>query len=164
MDVREVWSGGQTGVDRAAWDAAREAGIPISGWVPRGRKAEDGVVPGDYEGLQETPTADYPQRTIWNVRDTDATLIIYRGRLHAGSAFTLTEAERQRRPALVVDLAADTPSKNAAKIRAWLASLPGTRLNVAGPRASADPTIHQAARALLVDVFRQPSASDASCL
>jgi hypothetical protein len=30
MRIREVWSGGQTGVNRAALDAAREVGLQVS--------------------------------------------------------------------------------------------------------------------------------------
>jgi hypothetical protein len=161
MNIREIWSGGQTGVDRAAWDAARASGIPIGGWVPLGRKAEDGIVPREYEGLQETPTADYPQRTSWNVRDTDATLIVCRGQLHGGSAYTLSEADRQRRPVLVVDLAAGSPRRQTARLRAWLDEIRGSRLNVAGPRASGDPEIYADARALLESVL-QPVAADAN--
>lgn len=68
-------SGGQTGADRAGLDWAIENGIRHGGWCPRGRKTEDGVLPGCYL-LQETPTANYLQRTEWNVRDSDATLIL----------------------------------------------------------------------------------------
>jgi putative acetyltransferase len=155
MDLGEIWTGGQTGVDRAAWDAAREAGIAIRGWVPLGRRDEDGAIPTEYGDRQETPTADYPQRTSWNVRDTDATLIICRGTLTGGSAYTRKEAERQRRPVLVVDIEARRPAIAAARILEWLESLPGTRLNIAGPRASADLSLYQDARTLLADVFRR---------
>lgn len=153
MELREVWSGGQTGVDRAAWDAAREAGLAIRGWVPRGRKAEDGTVPAKYQGLQETPTAAYRQRTSWNVRDTDATLILCRGPLRGGTAYTLAEAERRHRPALVLDLASGDPKSGAARVCEWLVSVGGTRLNVAGPRASSDPAIYASAKALLSRLY-----------
>ncbi|MGO8056497.1 YpsA SLOG family protein, partial [Rhizobium leguminosarum] len=71
-------SGGQTGVDRAALDVALRLGIACGGWCPRGRRAEDGIIPARYP-LIETPTARYPQRTGWNVRDADATLVIHAG-------------------------------------------------------------------------------------
>jgi hypothetical protein len=73
-----VVSGGQTGVDRAALDAALALGLPIGGWCPLGRRTEDGPVPDRYP-LRETPSADYAERTEWNVRDSDATLILHRG-------------------------------------------------------------------------------------
>jgi hypothetical protein len=73
--IARLVSGGQTGVDRAARDVALELGIPCGGRCPRDRQAEDGVIPARYP-LVETPSADYSQRTKWNVRDADATLIL----------------------------------------------------------------------------------------
>ena len=69
-----IVSGGQTGADRAALDWAIERGIPHGGWCPRGRRAEDGRIDRRY-ALRETPAHDYQQRTRWNVRDSDGTLI-----------------------------------------------------------------------------------------
>ena len=73
--IRKIISGGQTGVDRAALDWAMKYGIQHGGWCPAGRRAEDGAIPERYS-LQETPARQYQQRTRWNVRDSDATLII----------------------------------------------------------------------------------------
>src|SRR5436305_1193025 len=83
-----IFSGGQTGVDRAALDVALELGIPCSGWCPRGRRAEDGTIPPRYP-LQETRSLAYPVRTRWNVRDSDGTLILTRGRPDRGTALTI---------------------------------------------------------------------------
>src|SRR5512134_3746342 len=104
MKIERVVSGGQTGVDRAALDAALALGLPCGGWCPRGRRAEDGAIPLHYP-LRETPTARYPQRTEWNVRDSDGTLILTRGRPRGGTAYTISVARRLGRPLLVVDLA-----------------------------------------------------------
>ena len=71
----KIISGGQTGVDRAALDVALELGLPCGGWCPRGRRAEDGPIDPRYP-LTETPWDGYPQRTEWNVRDADGTLIL----------------------------------------------------------------------------------------
>nr|CRH04839.1 Protein of unknown function [Candidatus Magnetococcus massalia] len=70
---KKIITGGQTGVDRAAWRGAIEVGVPISGWVPRERRAEDGFVPMDYP-VAEVYSPAYGVRTAWNVRDSDATL------------------------------------------------------------------------------------------
>src|ERR1044072_8003346 len=72
--VEQITSGGQTGADRAALDFALFHGIPHGGWCPRGRLAEDGTLQTHYE-LKETPGALYSQRTDWNVRDSDGTVI-----------------------------------------------------------------------------------------
>jgi hypothetical protein len=70
----KIVSGGQTGADRAALDWAIFHDLPHGGWCPKGRKAEDGVIPDQYQ-LTETSSASYPQRTQWNVRDSDGTVI-----------------------------------------------------------------------------------------
>ena len=75
MDFPKIISGGQTGADRAALDWAMANNIPHGGWCPLGRLAEDGKIDAQYN-LLETPKADYLQRTEWNVRDSDATVII----------------------------------------------------------------------------------------
>jgi Circularly permutated YpsA SLOG family len=147
--VRKIVSGGQTGVDRAALDVALELGIPCGGWCPKGRLAEDGGVPARYP-LKETPTARYEQRTEWNVRDSDGTLILVRGPVTGGSAFTLRIAEAMRRPRLVVDLSGNP---DAEEVRLWLAVHAIRTLNVAGPRESEPPALHAAAAAFLRRVF-----------
>lgn len=144
-----VISGGQTGVDRAALDAAAAAGLPVGGYCPRGRIAEDGEIPARYP-LVETPSGDYPQRTEWNVRDSDGTLILTRGTPSGGTAFTLEVARRLGRPALVLDLA-ERPDPAAA--RAFCADHAIGTLNVAGPRESGAPGIYSEARALLDALF-----------
>src|SRR5438876_1977372 len=87
MIVSKIISGGQTGVDRAALDVALELGIPCGGWCPQGRRAEDGVIPARYP-LRETPWWGYPQRTEWNVRDSDGTLILAEGEPDRGTVLT----------------------------------------------------------------------------
>jgi hypothetical protein len=142
----ELWSGGQTGVDRAALDVALELGIPIGGWLPRGRLAEDGRVPERYEGLREADAADYALRTRLNVEDTDATLVLRIGVATGGTRSTLDTARRLRRPVLDIDLERHGAADAAASVRAWLDGLrttrSGIRLNVAGPRASQAPRVY----------------------
>jgi hypothetical protein len=98
----KILSGGQTGADRAALDWAINNGMPHGGWCPKGRRAEDGRVPERY-CLEETPQTQYRQRTTWNVRDADATLIVtLTGDLAGGTLFTRQYAERIGRPCLNV--------------------------------------------------------------
>lgn len=145
MPIQKIISGGQTGVDRAALDTAQALGVPCGGWCPRGRPAEDGLIPPRYP-LRETPTASYTQRTRWNVRDSDGTLILNRGLLEGGTALTMELAQKLGRPCLVVDLSA-RPSASA--VRAWAAAHQVRVLNVAGPRERRQPGVTRQARAFL---------------
>ena len=139
--IEKIISGGQTGVDRAGLDVAIALGIPHGGWCPKGRKAEDGAIPAVYL-LQETPKMDYKQRTGRNVRDADGTLIMTRGKPTGGTATTIKLATAQGKPCLVLDLlTSPTPET----VRAWIDDKGIRVLNVAGPRESGCPGIHDAA-------------------
>lgn len=151
----EVVSGGQTGVDRAALDAALDLGLTVGGWCPLGRRAEDGLIPGRYP-LRETPARNFAQRTEWNVRDSDATLILYRGALTGGSARTAEHAARYGRPLLAVDLDAAPDPAAAAD---WLRRHAVRVLNCAGPRESGAPGIYVEARAWLAAFLRALAAA-----
>lgn len=146
---RKVISGGQTGVDRAALDVALDLGIPIGGWCPRGRRAEDGRIHEKY-ALRETGRRDYAQRTEYNVRDADGTLIIATGDLAGGTALTRHFAARCRKPCLVVD---PTDMESASKVVAWLAAHDIGVLNVAGPREGSQPGVYGRTAAFLRRVF-----------
>ena len=148
--IRKIVSGGQTGVDRAALDVALELGIPCGGWCPRGRRAEDGVIPARYP-LQETPWDGYPQRTAWNVRDADATLVLTLGAPDRGTALTIRLARAKGKPCLVVDLGAGNGVEEA---RAWLEENGVGVLNVAGPRESSAAGIHDRAAEFLRRLLR----------
>src|SRR4051795_934021 len=128
--LSRIVSGGQTGVDRAALDVALELGLACGGWCPQGRRAEDGPIPLHYP-LRETPWDGYPQRTEWNVRDSDGTLVLTQGEADRGTALTINLARRYKKPCLVLDLN-DQPDP--AAVRAWAERHSVRELNVAGPR------------------------------
>jgi putative molybdenum carrier protein len=132
-------------VDRAALDVALELGLPCCGWCPLGRRAEDGPLPARYP-LRETPSPEYPQRTEWNIRDADATLVLHGGRLDRGTALTSRLAGRLGKPLLIVDL---SRRPRAGNLRRWVEEQGVRALNVAGPRESRAPGIHARARAFL---------------
>jgi hypothetical protein len=135
--IDRIVSGAQTGADRAALDFAISHGIPHGGWCPKGRRAEDGRIPPHYQ-LTETPSKDYEQRTRWNVRDSDATLIISLSpTLGGGSAYTRRCAEQLDQPCLHVHPGNDDPKT----IKDFLERHRVKTLNVAGPRASTEPGI-----------------------
>ena len=146
-----IISGGQTGVDRGALDAAIALNIPHAGWCPAGRKAEDGEVPDRY-ALQETDSAEYHQRTERNVVESDATLILFRGEISGGTKLTHRFAVQHSRPFLLVDIA---QSHAPEEIRNWLKENRINRLNVAGPRESNEPGIAAQTKELLLKALRQ---------
>ena len=142
--IAYIRSGGQTGADRAALDAAISRGVPICGWCPPGGLAEDMPEPpgllAQYPQLVEGPADGYVERTALNVRDSHATLIVSPGGLEpkSGTEMTVKFARDYNRPCLVVDGIADLP-----KIRVWLKDIgKGLTLNVAGPRESKLPGVY----------------------
>ena len=147
--LQKVVSGGQTGVDRAGLDAAIAARIPIGGWCPRGRLAEDGPIPSRYP-LLETPASEYSQRTEWNVRDSDGTLILYRDILFGGTAFTKRLADQYGRTCLCRKLDHESLLLEAAS---WVKRDGVLVLNIAGPRESSHPGIYREAFSLLTRLF-----------
>ena len=149
--LERIVSGGQTGVDRAALDAALDCDVPVGGWCPKGRRAEDGPIPDRYP-LRETPTERYAQRTAWNVRDSDGTLILYADSLQGGTALTQDEAERRGRPCLVVSVG---DAEVLSTIIDWMQRHHICVLNVAGPRESEEPGIYEAAYAVVKSICEQ---------
>jgi len=154
--IERLVSGGQTGVDRATLDVARELGLDCGGWCPRGRRAEDGPIDERYP-LRETPSARYSQRTDWNVRDSDATLILARGTLRGGTALTARLARRREKPVLVVDPAAAARPHTVSQTLSWLERHAVRTLNVAGPRGTDDPAIGRDAADFLRALLRAPT-------
>ena len=138
-----IISGGQTGADRAALDFAIARNIPHGGWCPRGRIAEDGTIPAQYQ-LEETESARYEKRTKRNIRDSDATVVFtIKQELLGGSALTAALADRLGKPCLHVAFEASglTADEHARRLVGFLKEHRVRRLNVAGPRASQEPEI-----------------------
>ena len=148
--ISKLVSGGQTGADVAAWDAALSKGIPTGGWVPRGRTNEAGQIPSFYPGLLETRTADVKERTEANVKASGATLIFSNGPLKGGSLFTLEKAQQHQKELMHIDFERIGEEEVLVRLKKWLEGLPEKCvLNVAGPRHSEDPTIYARVRGVL---------------
>ncbi len=152
--LEKIVSGGQTGADRAGLDAAGELGLATGGWIPRGRRAEDGVVPARYADLVETHSDAYEQRTHWNVRDSDATLVLGFGPATGGSALTVRVARAFGKPLLALDLERVGLDEAAIAARIWLTEVRPRILNVAGPRLSNEPRMADATAAILRAALR----------
>lgn len=149
--LRMIISGGQTGVDRAALDFALRSGIFCSGWCPKGRRSEDGVIPPHYR-MVEAGSPLYQHRTRLNVRDADATLIFKSSARSRGTALTLKYCQSMPRPHLVICLAksGDRSDPAAAEtLVTWLHQTEPAVLNVAGPRASECSDAYQRVMAIL---------------
>lgn len=140
--IKKIISGGQTGADQGALDAAIEAGVAHGGWIPKGRKTEGGPLPEKYQ-LQEMATASYPKRTEKNILASGGTLIITYG-LTGGSALTRKLAKTHGCPCLHIDLKKIPLVEAAEKVRAWINANKVEVLNVAGSRESKAPGIQAA--------------------
>jgi len=152
LRLQKIISGGQTGADRAALDFAIAHSIPHGGWCPCGRWAEDGPIPARYQ-LTETPSADPAQRTEWNVRDADGTVIFSMApALTGGSKKTAEFAKRYGKPCLHLARAPNLDAA-AAKLSDFLRRNRITILNVAGPRRSGETQIGKFVRAILKRVI-----------
>lgn len=157
--VTKIVSGGQTGADRGGLDAAIALGIPYGGWCPKGRRAEDGVIPSVYV-LAESESADYRVRTERNVVDSHATLIFTRGPLDGGSLLTAKCAQKHCKPFLHLDLASIDRHAAVAGLLAWFKGLQQPLvLNVAGQRESKSPGLQAQVRDIVIAALRDSFTS-----
>ncbi len=148
-----IISGGQTGVDRAALDAAIQAGWACGGYCPRRRWAEDGPI-SDHYPLIELESSDPADRTRANVEAADATVIVFQGQMDTGTALTLNVAESMQQPVLLIDCNKLDEAAQPKRLAAFIgAHKPGT-LNLAGPRASEWPQAYAVSRRIFQAVFR----------
>jgi Circularly permutated YpsA SLOG family len=134
----KIISGGQTGVDRAALDAALKHRIDCGGWCPAGRLDEFGRIPDRYP-VNELEGGGFTERTLQNVKDSDGTVIIYSGKLSGGTEQTVRFCLEQQRPHQLLD-ASKIPAEEAARLIAgFVRNHKVDILNVAGPRESEWP-------------------------
>jgi Circularly permutated YpsA SLOG family len=154
LALLKIISGGQTGVDRAALDAAIGTGAEHGGTCPSGREAEDGRIPERYR-LEELATGGYAERTARNVADADATLILHGGGPITGGTHLTVDCCRQlQKPYLILDLSRRNPASAAAAAEEFINSQQIKVLNVAGPRASDWPAGYKSAHAVLSRVLQ----------
>lgn len=150
--IKKIVSGGQTGVDRAALDAAIELHIPHGGWCPKGRLSEAGIIPAKYL-LEETATSEYSERTKLNIKDSDATLVVLPDKVTKitdGTILTIDGARKTKKPHMIVysSEAIDVDS-----IIKWIAENKIKVLNIAGPRESQSPSIYDLSLTFLKEMF-----------
>jgi len=146
-----IISGGQTGADRAALDVALSNGIGCGGSCPAGRAADDGPIPARYP-LIETAENDHMVRTGNNVRDADATLLLYRDKLHGGTAYAVEMARHMEKPVLAIDL---NGIPDATAVADWISSQGIHILHIGGQREKTSPGIYQQARDFIQAVIER---------
>jgi Circularly permutated YpsA SLOG family len=135
MSLAKIVTGGQTGVDRGALDAALALNFPCGGWCPADRAAEDGTIPARYP-LSPLPGAGYRERTLQNVVDSDGTVIMSVAPLRGGTRLTRDLCRRRAKPHLVMDAVGTTAADAARRIAHFIDEHDIRVLNVAGPRSS----------------------------
>lgn len=150
--IDRIVSGGQTGADRAGLDAAIACGIPHGGWCPKGRIAEDGIIPAHYQ-LTETESTSYLVRTERNVKHSDGTVILTVGELSSGSARTADFARRHKKPHLHLRLDGLSNAEATALLWDFVAEHHIRILNVAGSRASSEPELYGRCLAILSELL-----------
>lgn len=149
MALTKIVSGGQTGVDRGALDAALDCGFSCGGWCPVARRAEDGTIPDRYP-LTELGHGDYSARTLANVLDSDATLVISFGAPSGGTLRTIEFCIEHAKPYLLTDARTTTAARAARRAAEFIAGNDVGILNVAGPRASGERDAYAYARELIL--------------
>ncbi|MEM7462500.1 MAG: putative molybdenum carrier protein [Pseudomonadota bacterium] len=145
----KVISGGQTGVDTAALEAAIKLGCSYGGWVPKGRLNENGVISSKYHGLRETSSADVGERTVLNVRDSDALLVLTDGNHSGGTQLAIQEAEKLRIPTCIIVMEEGAETDASQRIMEFLRDTNPNKVNIAGPRESEAPGIEIRAKSVL---------------
>lgn len=158
--IAKIISGGQTGADRGALEAALKAGLAYGGLVPKGRLAEDGCVPTKFIAMDEADTEDYRFRTRWNAEHSDATLILaFCDRLEGGTQRTRQYCMNVRKPVFVDNPAEPKTDGDRLAVFKWLEKVcrkNGGRplvLNVAGPRESKEPGLAAAVEKYILQVI-----------
>jgi hypothetical protein len=142
MGLKKIISGGRSGAEWAALDAAIELGIPYGGWVSKGRQTPDGPVPDKYKVLEELPSRAFTDRTEKNVSESDGTVLFTHGKRTTETTLLTELAQRHRRHFLHIDLRELALHMAASALRAWIDKHGIEVLNVTGPRSIGDPTIY----------------------
>lgn len=156
-----IVTGGQTGVDRAALDAALSLKLPVRGWCPLGRLAEDGRIPDIYP-LRETYSPDVIIRTEWNVRDSTGTFILtFTEELTGGTLATYQFTQQYHRPCFIIDAMKFNPDdycQASNDLQQWIKLHQINILNIAGPRESDNPGIIYTKSKRILDLLLAPYA------
>ena len=145
-------SGGQTGIDRATLDFCLDNQSKCGGWCPEGRKAEDGVIDLKYP-LKETLNSSYNERTAANVKDSDATVIIFENEMFGGTLKSFEFAQKEKKPLLLLDMSVMDATQAACRLMKFIGKGRPSVLNFSGPRESDWPEGYGYCYAILQEAF-----------
>ena len=151
LKISKIISGGQTGVDRAALDVAIVLGLEHGGFCPKGRIAEDGIIPAEYK-MDEMDTEEYFARTMKNVQCSDGTIILHKGEIRGGTALKDEFCKIKKKPLLIINIL-DEFKEIRVNFSRWLETKTITILNIAGPRES-EGQIYKKAKDLLIRLLK----------
>jgi hypothetical protein len=147
-----IITGGQTGVDQAAWDAAIEfdegiGNIRTCGYMPRRFMTEDGPMPHfrTKYGAIENDSPSYKERTIKNVMNSDAFVLIGNPDSSGGKLLRSLVGKKIGGPPLIIVV---NPNKSFGLDEANKVLSFGKieKLMIAGNRGSSNPMIYSQAR------------------
>ncbi len=141
-------------MDRAALNVALDLGLPCGGYCPRGRKAEDGVIPQHYP-LQSLPTANYRDRTLKNLLEADATLIFFKGKLTGGTLLTATMCREHQKQCIAIDADLNNGQQATELGLMFIVANCFHIINVAGPRKSHWPEGYKYVYEILQSMLKQ---------
>jgi len=150
--LKKIITGGQTGVDRGAMDAALAAGFACGGHCPEGRLAEDGVIPDHYP-VQELAGGGYAARSEANVTEADGVVVFAPGSPTGGTALTIEFARRHDKPVRVIDAAVVDTEEAVERVITFLEEHGIGVLDVAGPRLSGWPAGETYSRTVIEQVL-----------
>jgi predicted Rossmann-fold nucleotide-binding protein len=150
--LKKIITGGQTGVDRGAMEAALAAGFPCGGNCPEGRLAEDGIIPERYP-VKELTGGGYAARSEANVAEADGVVVFAPGSPTGGTALTIEFARRHEKPVRVIDAAVVDPEEAVERVITFLEEHAVGVLDVAGPRLTGWPGGEAYSRAVIERVL-----------
>lgn len=159
--LKKIISGGQSGVDQAALQVAIDLEIEHGGWCPPGKVCENGIIPPQFKLLETPKECDdsathipRSQRTIWNVKDSDGSLIFLSEKLlDKGTELSIKTSEKLEKPYLIVDPSFDTSYDIIQDIQKWIRENKIEILSVGGPSELSQPGIYKRTYSILTEVL-----------
>ncbi len=150
--MRKIISSGRTGVEQASLDVAIKLGLSHGGWAPRGMRNDLGPIEARY-GLEEVPSLGFKKAMEKNIRESDGTLLITRGKKSVETQYAVEMALKYQRQFLHVDLSQHSAFEAASLVSSWSSMNHVLTAFVTGPMASQDAAIYQQVKKILETAF-----------